>query len=556
MEQSNAKKITLIDGYVDEPSCLGVPPYISPYVRYTFGALLESGFREGQIEYLTIDQLRDDTEKLEELQTNRESIVIIAGTTVPGRYLGGRPISLKEISRVSENCRGKIYLGGPIVLCGFEIPGLDYYLDETGAFTLYELMSCSSFDKSLKSTKSLIHNRSGRLELLERFAQSGAQVLTKHPEFPFVVCELETYRGCLRQGNCNFCSESLKKILYTRTPQDISKEVSALYSHGARHFRLGAQTDLFMYGATETDLGLTPNPAVIQELYSGIRKAAPQLETLHMDNANPSTIARYPQAAREIMKTIVTYNTPGDTAAFGLESCDPEVLKQNDIGTDPQETMAAIELMNQVGGITENGVYKLLPGINLLYGLQGETSDTFDLNFNFLKEVLDRGLLLRRINLRQVREIAGYAAKKVNEKRFKQHKEMVNQEINFPMLKKVFPKKSILKNVRTEKREGYVTYGRQLGSYPILVGIPGEHPLDKFVDVKVIDHGYRSITGLKYPFNINKAQKEELRALPGIGKKRATHLFLNKPIENGNELQNLLGDSINVEEIDSLIDQY
>ena len=34
----------ILDGYVDEPACLGVPPYISPYIRTVAGALLAHGF--------------------------------------------------------------------------------------------------------------------------------------------------------------------------------------------------------------------------------------------------------------------------------------------------------------------------------------------------------------------------------------------------------------------------------------------------------------------------------------------------------------------------------
>ncbi len=47
----------ILDGYVDEPACLGVPPYISPYIRTVAGALAAHGFT---VRYLTIDQLRND----------------------------------------------------------------------------------------------------------------------------------------------------------------------------------------------------------------------------------------------------------------------------------------------------------------------------------------------------------------------------------------------------------------------------------------------------------------------------------------------------------------
>ncbi len=31
----------ILDGYVDEPACLGVPPYVSPYIRTVAGALID-----------------------------------------------------------------------------------------------------------------------------------------------------------------------------------------------------------------------------------------------------------------------------------------------------------------------------------------------------------------------------------------------------------------------------------------------------------------------------------------------------------------------------------
>ena len=42
----------IIDGYVDEPACLGVPPYISPYIRTVAGVLKEHGLSP---EYVAID---------------------------------------------------------------------------------------------------------------------------------------------------------------------------------------------------------------------------------------------------------------------------------------------------------------------------------------------------------------------------------------------------------------------------------------------------------------------------------------------------------------------
>ena len=48
-------KVVLIDGYIDDPAALGVPPYISPIARAVAGAAMDAG---GDVEYITIDMIR------------------------------------------------------------------------------------------------------------------------------------------------------------------------------------------------------------------------------------------------------------------------------------------------------------------------------------------------------------------------------------------------------------------------------------------------------------------------------------------------------------------
>jgi len=97
-----------------------------------------------------------------------------------------------------------------------------------------------------------------------------------------------------------------------------------------------------------------------------------------------------------------------------------------------------------------------------------------------------------------------------------------------------------LPNVHIEEVQGQMSFGRQLGTYPILVGIPGEESLGKILDVRVIDHGYRSITALPTPFCINQASVAQLAALPGVGRKRAMRLFLAQPIRDAHHIEELL----------------
>ena len=523
-------KVAILDGYLDEPSCLGVPPYLAPHLRYTYGAIKDSGLKQDEIYYLTIDQFRSNQEQEWDKLQAADLIIIMAGTTVPGKYLGGKPISLEEIEALGQDLNEQdVILSGPIINCDLSINNIDQFAYEIPGLKTYEKLTAENPLEEIEAA-----------QLIDKWAKLGAELTTKHPNFPEVMCEIETFRGCPRDKNCSFCSEGFKNVTYQRSTEGIINEIQALYQHGNRYFRLGGQTDLLLYQAEEKEGQLRPNPDAIKKLYQGIREVAPNLKVLHMDNMNPSNIVDYPKQSQEIIATIANYNTPGDIAAFGLESADPQVLKENKIGTTADKTKEAIKIMNEIGGIREQGVPKLLPGINLLHGLQGERAKTMELNYQFLKDVLDSDLLLRRINIRQVNPVGDYEAADYDQHQFNEYKETIHHEINVPLLNKVFPTGTILKEVIIEEQQGKIAFGRQIGTYPILVGIPGEYEIGAKLDVKVIDHGYRSITGLPTPFDINQAGIAQLEALPGIGKNRAIKIFMAREINSLADLEELL----------------
>ncbi|ADL12800.1 radical SAM protein [Acetohalobium arabaticum] len=539
------QKVSILDGYLDEPSCLGVPPYIAPHVRYTYGALRDAGLAKEEIDYLTIDQFRDNKEELLNRLKMSQAVVIIAGTTVPGKYLGGKPISLQEIESLTERLQSpEVILSGPIINSGLKINSVDKTASEIPGLTVYQEFTNNNLITELDP-----------VEIVDRWARLGAVVTTKHPNFPYLVCELETFRGCPREENCAFCSEGFKEITYHRSLEGIIGEVAELSSLGNQYFRLGCQTDLLLYQAEEQEGRLCPNPEVIKSLYTGIREVASDLKTLHMDNINPATIADFPDRSAEVLEMIAAYNTAGDIAAFGLESADPQVLEANNIGTTPDKTMQAIEIMNQASGYRdEDGVPKLLPGLNLLHGLKGEREQTMELNLKFLHKIIEKDLLVRRINVRQVNALQGYeTGYNYSKQEFKEYKDKINEEINQPMLKRVFPKGTLLKEVIVEKSQGKISFGRQLGTYPILIGVPGQRQVGKVFDVKVIDYGYRSVTGIPWPFNLNQAGLAELEALPGIGKKRAMRIFMADKIKDLDELNRVLDYSYDVEQLRNLV---
>ncbi len=533
----------IIDGYVDEPACFGVPPYISPYVRYVAGVLAEHGYK---VSYCTIDQLRADPMLFAPISAS-DIVVMISGITVPGKYLGGKPATLTDIRQIGAMLRHPVScLGGPVTF-GYASGGGEVAVRQAmmGFDHLLEGEIASALDSLLNGGEP-----SGTLDYndIDRWSVSGSGIVTQHPSFPHLLCEMETARGCSRSvaGGCSFCTETLYGLPRFRTPEGVACEAEALYRSGILYFRLGRQPDLLTYGAGGGEFP-KPRPDMLEKLFSGIRNAAPDLKTLHIDNINPGTIAHHEDAAREALSVIVQGHTPGDVGAFGMESADPAVIAANNLKAYPADVMRAIEIVNEVGGGRKNGMPELLPGLNFVLGLKGETEATYDLNEAFLQEVLKSGLMVRRVNIRQLMPFEGTPAYEENTlglyaTRFRAFKDKVRREFDLPMLHRLFPAGTRLCDVIIEE-EGTTSFGRQMGSYPILVGIPQKLTKDTVTDVVVVDHGYRSITALTCPVEINSLPISALKWISGIGKKKAANIASKRPFSSLDEFLAVAGES-------------
>jgi len=543
--------VTIVDGYVDEPAHFGVPPYVSTYPRYTAGALVDAGVPRESVTYHTIDALRDDRSRWRDV-ADADLVVYTGGMTVPGKYVGGTPAEPDEVREIAWTADGTTLLGGPVRFGvgeeGENAGGQDMERDDLD----YDFVAMADVEAAAYD---LVH---GGLEGFEdryrdydevaRWAREGAFVVEQHPNHPdYLIAELETSRGCAYR--CSFCTEPMYGDPGFRDPAAVVDEVDALSDHGLRHFRIGRQADILAFGGD----GEAPNPDALRDLYGGIRAVAPDLETLHLDNMNPVTIVDYPERSREGIEVIAEHNTAGDTAAFGLESADPVVQAENNLLVTAEECLEAVRVVNEAAGWrpgedraaaptygdeAARRLPKLLPGINLVHGLAGERAETFEHNRAFLDSVLEAGLLLRRVNIRQVMafegtEMAETGARLAREHKtqFKRYKRAVREEVDRPMLERVAPPGTVLPDVRTEYHQDGKTFGRQPGTYPLLVAVPGERPLGETLDVAVVDWGYRSVTGVPHPLDLNAASMDELRAVPGVGRDRAADIVVSRPHE-------------------------
>jgi len=474
---------TILDCYTDEPAGLGVPPYLGTYPRYIAGFL-------GNINYITIDDLRyyknyllvnkkskksqktnikiynltKNIKHIKEIFEKTSELIVVLGVHTPGKYLSAVPGTLKEVSELIKDFNFKKVLTGPAVY-GTRLEG--------GKFA--EKINLKVFDGIEKFDFS--YNE------INELAVNGASIIKQIPDLR--VIEIETSRGCSRKKGCSFCTEPIKHRMEFRNKEDILREIKEFYKLGCRYFRLGKQSCIYSY----------PNLA---ELLKDIRKDCKEIKVLHVDNANPNFVTE------EKTKAIVKYCTEGNVAAFGVESFDKKVIKENNLNATPEQTFKAIKILNKYGAARGfNGMPKLLPGINLLFGLKAESKKTNEENMKYLKMILDNNLLLRRINIRQVTlfegtplyEEVGNKFLRKNKKYYWKWRNDVRQKIDNVMLKRLVPSGTLLRNVRMEIYDGNTTFGRQIGTYPLIVGVKGRLELGKFYDVRVKSHMLRSVVG-------------------------------------------------------------
>ena len=538
MSESGDASWLIIDGYEDEPAAFGVPPYVGFHIRYICGVLEEKGI---DYEYCPIDSYRINPPTLE----NRLGVVILAGAIVPGKYLRGTPISLRETKEVISGTPGDT----PILCGGWAIRGWRHQGWSPLRRNLFLALQDTDATLSYFLANNEWKHQRRTSEQWTAWAHAGARskAVTHNPDLDGpLTYEVEVYQGCVRyKRGCKFCIEPKKGVPIWRSPEDIIQEVSIAHDMGVEHVRLGGMTDTFTYmaeGVVEMEYP-RPNPEPIAKLLHGLRDDE-RLGILHTDNGNPSIIAEHLEEAEEITMTLVETLSDGAVLSFGLESADPRVHEANWLNCDSKQLKSAIALINKHGRVRgERGLPKLLPGLNFIAGLNGETSQTYDINLNLLNELKAEGHMIRRVNIRQVE---GEGFQEIDDVDFKAFKTTVRDEFDGPLLEEMLPTGTILNDVWWEAHEGRtrlprhlepparsldvhgragITFGRQIGAYPILVGMNYLAPLESYSNIMVTGHGARSITGIEVGLDWRTASEKQLAAIPGISAKGAWSLI-------------------------------
>lgn len=499
------KRALLFDCYTVEPAGLGVPPYLSTYVRYAYLALQTVGIYE-DIRYTTIDDFRAATHPntptihpqgytdplrysltnnaaaILDLLATADLVVVIAGDAVPSVHLHAVNGSIDEITLAMS------YVNGTRLVLG---PAANYLRHpEHPAHGLFQ-----SFHSQNLAPQRLFHQSMTPLPYaaLQALMGSFEPLLAQIPWQ--VIAEIELYRGCTRNTFCAFCNEPIKnRLVDFRPPEHILTEIQLLYHAGVRYFRLGQQACFFSY--YHQDL------AKITQLLAGIREACPSLEVLHIDNVDP--LAAASQRGKAIAKLVVEYCTEGNCAPMGIETFDQEVVRRNNLTCTPDVLIRAIAHIEEAGAtFGPYGQRKLLAGLNLIYGLPGETRRTHFENLRGLTTLLEKGHLCHRTNVRQAQVYQGTPlAQQIlpqNEtfaEDFHSWKRDIADLYDQPMKERVYPLGQTLSRLHVFFVNQKGSWFRRLGSYPIMV-IAADQQLPHYEehDLTITGHTGRYIYG-------------------------------------------------------------
>ena len=500
-----SKCALIFDCYTVEPAGLGVPPYLSTYVRYAYTSLRASGEYE-PIAYATIDDFRVavqrgdsqtvalgytdpltysltvNTSRILELLETSDLVVVIAGDAVPSVHLHAVNGSLEEILQAMSYVRGRRIVLGPA--------SLFLRASHHSVHHHFDAYHAQNFSPETLMRGSVVPLPYGGLHtIMGSFDALLAQIPWQ------VIAEIELYRGCTRKNFCSFCNEPVKnQWVDFRNPEDILHEIALLYSAGVRHFRLGQQACFFSYFHRDI--------TKITQLLAGIREQCPLLEVLHIDNVDP--LAAASKRGREIAKLVSEYCTEGNCAPMGIETFDPSLVRLNHLTCTPDILMRALAHIEEYGvPVGPLGQRKLLAGLNLVYGLPGETRRTHFENMKWLVKILEDGHLCHRTNVRQVRVYQGTALERlplpVNatfDEDFRSWKRDIEEVYDRPMKERVFPKGQVLGGLHAFLVNQKGTWFRRLGSYPIMVIDPTQQfPRYEQHDLVVTEHAGRYIYG-------------------------------------------------------------
>jgi len=495
--------IVILDCYTDEPSGYGVRPYLGTHQIHLSQALSFLGLGHY---YLTIDDLRycsrgilEDPENTDLSTLNRtkncnsalsvlhkaKTIYIVMGCFVDYSYFSAIPPKSDEIYTYLKDCKARKVLFYVLGTADGIAPD---YKDSRLSSLIDQVEFGNTYRFILENNSSTADFIRPNYELLDKISPFEPPIISQL-RYP-IIAEIETGSGC-NVASCVFCIECVRRLKPTyRDPQSIVKQVKCLYDAGIRHFRLGRQPNFYHYQNQDV--------YQVEKLLSGIRGSCPEIEALHIDNANIINVIT--TAGIEITKLIVRYCTSGNIAPLGIESFDPRVRKAIRKPGTAEQALRAIEAINEYGQVRGNdGFPHFLPGINLIYGLPEQSLATHKINLEYLNRILSNNWQTRRLFFRKMTRPTGISLSDgpLSSQEYEDWFQDIVEGYVLPMQSRVYPPGTVLRNFREVVWKKGDSYLRTLGTCSVRAVVMGKRlePYGSYSVRATGNLGYRLLKG-------------------------------------------------------------
>ncbi len=541
-------KIVIVDGYSDLPFDLGRPPFLAPEVRYIAGACWDRNSKARAI-YMTLDDLKSG---------NKASLIQDAGLVLV--YAGvpeARPsVDLTEASGDVPPEVGDLFdfvaylecpkiLGGPYVLVHEpEAREMDFDLVVDGDLSKFthEVLSEGStidgVDPGIRRTN----------QDLERFSILGAGLAIQNAGYPsFLSLGVELYRGCpsAAQGGCSFCHQNFFTTVEYRPVEDVVAEISKIAELGCENVFFQAPCFYSYFSDPREDGTLDLDHSAIERLLEGAGSVAPELKGLHILNINPAAVANDKDEAEKITKTVVEHCSDGNFPNLRAITFDEEVQLVNNVACSTQDFNEVVDMMSSAGRVTgPNGLPTLLPAVELVYGLAGESQETIEINEERIRELASQKLIRGAVARRLVPIPGTTIAKRDDLEELEdldQHLEVLRNDINAPLKSGLASPGQLLKDIYAMRSLDTAVQATKVGINSPSLLVHGAAKVGQLQDVRVTEPNNGRLEALSHPLTPKTVSRDLLRMIPGMSEEDINAFMQMRP-ENEAEFQEIFED--------------
>jgi radical SAM superfamily enzyme with C-terminal helix-hairpin-helix motif len=283
----------------------------------------------------------------------------------------------------------------------------------------------------------------------------------------------------------------------------------------------------------DEDGNLLLDPAAIEKLLEGSRSVGPDVRSFHVANVNPGVVAGNQEGSEKITKLMLKHCSDGNFPNLRVVTFDDDVALQNNTQATWEESTAAIEMLAKDGADEgSGGLPKLLPTIELVYGLAGEREETMEINISNLRELAEGGKI-RGVVARSLVPIPGTPISKrddlVDLEGLDAHMNALGEEINQLAGRALAEPGRLIRDVFPYKVVENWAAAKKIGVNPVELRVHGATEINAIQDVRITSVGNGGLEAVSQPLVPKTVSRDILRLVPSMTEEIIDQFMRQRP---------------------------